>query len=111
MFKITKNATFTHDVTIHAPVDGGYDEQTLKVRYRILGLDKLTKFNVTVGDLDTQRDYCNAIVDGFDGLVDDDMKPIVCTTALREQLIDTSFVRVPIIHAYEQAMTKAKSKN
>jgi hypothetical protein len=111
MFKVTKNPTFTHDVTVMVPVDGGFDEQSLKVKYNVLDLDQLQKHELSNGNVKAQGDYCNAIVADFSDMVDDDGKPITCTTALRQKLINTAYVRIPIINAYEAAMTKAKAKN
>ena len=41
MFKIDERPQFTHTVTVRVPVDGGFDKQSMKVKYQLVS-DKVT---------------------------------------------------------------------
>lgn len=110
MFKINKSPTFIHDVPVNVPVDGGVEEQFLKTRYRVLDLDQLAKFELASGN-DKQFAYVDAIVDGFEDLVDQKGDAFTCTGPVRKQLLNTSYIRVALMRAYDEAMLGAKRKN
>jgi hypothetical protein len=110
MFKITDNPTFTHTVQVQVPVDGGFETQSLKVRYRALGMERLEQLEPT-GDNASQRAYCEAIVESFDDLVDDKGKPVVCDANLYAKLLDRTYVRRAVMQEYLAAMSGAKTKN
>ena len=50
MFKIVNNRTFTHDVAVMVPVNGGHQEDTLKTTFNYVDADKLAGFDLTTGE-------------------------------------------------------------
>lgn len=109
MFKLIKNPTFTHDVPIMVPIDGGYDERPLKVRYRALHADDLAQHDLT--SIEGQEAYLRAIVAGFPAVIDDDGTALPDDPALFDQLVGMTFIRTALIRGYGEAMTKARIKN
>jgi small nuclear ribonucleoprotein (snRNP)-like protein len=109
MFKITSNPTFAHDVDIQVPVDDGFSDQKLRVRYRVVDLDDLE--NLKLDDIKDQKKYLELIVDGFENLVDEDDKPIQNPHTLTKKILGRIYVRGPVMRAYMEAMAGAKVKN
>lgn len=109
MFKLIKNATFTHDVPVMVPVDEGYDELPLKVRFRVLPADELVQHDYLTAE--GQETYCRAIVAGFPAVADDEGRTLADDDVLRDQMIGMTFVRTAVMRAYGEAMTKARAKN
>jgi hypothetical protein len=109
MFKLLSNPTFSHDVTIRVPVDGGFEDHVARVRFRVLAVDDLVKHDVTRPD--GQAAYCDAIVESFENLEGDDGKPIPHSDKVKARMISTPFVRVALMRAYEAAMFGARIKN
>ncbi len=109
MFKLLSNPTFSHDVPVSVPVDGGYETHTMRVRFRVLAVDDLVKHDLARPD--GQADYCNAIVESFENLEDDAGKPIAHNDKVKAQMIGTPFVRVALMRAYDAAMFGARIKN
>lgn len=110
MFKIVKNATFAHDVQVLVPSDRGFDEEVLRVRYRVKDLPELQKLSPD-GTLASQDAYLDAIVETFEDLASDSGQPITCDVDLRSKLLKVPYIRVPVIMAYERAMAGLKEKN
>ena len=94
MFKITKNHTFTHTVTVQTPVDGDdHREDTFKARFKMLPSNEAE----TV--LDTQD------------VVGEDEKLVPHSPELLEQLIGVYAVRMALVNTYFAAVTKARLGN
>jgi hypothetical protein len=109
MFKISSKPTFTHDVEIQVPVDGGHSTERLKTRYRVVEFSKLETLDL--GNVKDQDKYLDLIVDGFEELVDDDEKPVKNPAAHTKKLLGLLFVRGPVMRQYMEAMAGAKVKN
>lgn len=110
MFKIVRKPTFQHVVNVNVPVDGGFEEQTLKVTYNVLPAKELIEIEPGF-DLDRKRQYLERIVNSFDDLVGEDGKPVACDANLRNKLLDLFYVQPPVMEGYVAAMTGAKTKN
>lgn len=107
MFKVTNDPRFTHEVPIRVPVDGGYVDQSLQVTFRVLPIDQLSSDGSTEG----QKEDLRRLIAKLDDLVDDNDKPVTYSDAIRDQLIELPYVRVAMIRAYTQAVTKTKEGN
>ncbi|MFN3575368.1 MAG: hypothetical protein ACK4TJ_00050 [Tabrizicola sp.] len=110
MFKLKKNATFLHDVPIQWPVDGGFEEVQLKVRFRVLDADSL-RLHDDLSSEAGQNAYLRAIIVGFPAVIDDDGRPVPDDEALFEQIVGLTFVRAALLRAYGAAMSGARAKN
>lgn len=51
------------------------------------------------------------ILVGWEGIVDDEERQIPYSDAMRDQLLDMMFVRVPLLRAYVDAVAGAKRGN
>lgn len=109
MFKIVENPEFTHTVPVMVPVDGGYDKQTLKCRYRVLPADELTRHD-TMSPEGTEV-YLRAIVVRFEDVVDDAGNHLPHSDALMTKLLQVAYVRQAVMRAYTEAMSKARLGN
>jgi hypothetical protein len=109
MFKIVPNPTFTHDVTVMTPIDGGFADETLIVTFNYLDTNQAEKFEINTVDGTTA--FLNAIVVKLDGLTDVEGKPIACSLDLREKLLRTNTVRRAILQHYANAVNKVKEGN
>lgn len=110
MFKLQKNATFTHDVPVQMPVDDGHAEVMLKTKFRVLDADALRPHDDLTSEL-AQNAYLRAVIVGFPAVVDDDGQPIPDDDALFDRLMGLTFVRMALLRGYALAMAGARAKN
>lgn len=102
MFKLVQSPEFSHDVPVMVPVDGGHEEQSLRIRFRVAdGIE-------SSGSVD---DLLDRIVVRAENLVDDAGKPIEWSDEIRQRLLKMPFVRVAIMDAYRTAVTKVRAGN
>ncbi len=109
MFKLTSNPTFKRDVTISVPVDGGFREETFEATFRVLPISQFKEFDV--GTLEGQETFLRKVIAGLAGITDDAGKPVPYNDKLRDEMIDFSFIRSPLMKAYEQGIMGAREKN
>lgn len=109
MFKIVRNPEFTHAVPVMLPVDGGFEEQTLKCRFRLLSVDDqaLHDLTTTEGTEAWLRNICVS----FEDVVGEDGKPIPQSDALTSQLLGSLPVRIGLMRTYTAALAKARLGN
>ncbi|MGW1423662.1 hypothetical protein ACWAT4_26480 [Bradyrhizobium manausense] len=100
--KIVDIYTFTHDVPIMMPSDGGYTEETLNTTFNYLSTDEIEKLG---------NGFLEKAVVTFNGLTDDDNKPVDCTDELRAQFLRHPNVMHGLIAHYTRAVMKVKPGN
>lgn len=107
MFKIAKEPTFQHTVKVRVPVDGGFEDQSLKVTFRVLPNGQFSNAGGVEGQIEDMR---KAIV-SMDDLVDGENNPVPFSDELKEQLIAVSYVRLALVQAYIDAVAGARTGN
>ena len=109
MFTLTENPTFAHDIDVAVPVDGGYEQRKLKVRFRVLDADTLIGFDLSTAEGQTR--FCDQVVEGFEDLQSPDGKPVTCNDRIRKQLTGTPYIRSALMAHYTRALIQAERKN
>jgi hypothetical protein len=109
MFKVVDKRTFTHDVKVQIPVDGGFVEDTLKTTFNYIPTDRVEKFDLKTASGTT--DFIRAIVAELHDLADMSGKPIPYNDAVRDQLISQPNIRLALTSHYLNAVTKVKEGN
>ncbi len=109
MFKVTKNPTFTHTVKVSVPVDGGFEDQSMKVTYRVIGTAEGKKYDLDTADGSTQ--LLLATIVKVDDLIDDAKAPVTWNDDVRDQLFDTPYVRRALADGYFAGLRGAKTGN
>lgn len=107
MFKVTEERTFTHDVKVKVPTDGGHVEQTFKTTFRVVDIDELED----TATLEGQTKTLQRVVKGMDDLVDESEKKLDYSDELRDKLIRVPFVRQALLRTYLKAIAGASSGN
>ena len=110
MFKITTDPRFTHEVKVMVPVDGGHEEQSFKVTFKVVPIDEL-KEDVSLSAEQNQARHLRQVVCGMADLVGDGDAPLDYSDKLRDQLIAIPYVRIAMMRAYLGAVTKARAGN
>ena len=105
MLKIARNPEFTHEVHVRVPVDGGYSDQKFKARFRVVPWKDLVAIE------NDPEEQARRVLIGWEGIVDEDDTPVPYSDAMRDQLLDMMFMRVPILRAYVEAVAGAKRGN
>lgn len=108
MLKVNREPTFTHEVSVMTPVDGGHVEEKLKVTYRVLPTERAAKFQ---DDEEGNREFLKAILVKLDDLVDDKNEPVPYSEELRDRLLGMPHIRRALQAAYFAAVSKAKTGN
>jgi len=109
MFKLQKNPTFTHAVTVMVPVDGGHDPQELTVRYRVVEMESVDRMiSMKTQDI---TDFLKAAVVEVSDLVDDNDAPLPWSDTLRDRLFAIYYIRIALVNGYIRAVMKARLGN
>ena len=106
-FVLKKTASYKWPVTVETPIDGGkFDKQTFEAVFRKMSR---SAFN----DLVEQGDdaLIDSILEGWDGISDEDGKEIPFTVKTKKLLTDDPYVVRALISAYADSITGAPAKN
>ncbi|MBI1201494.1 MAG: hypothetical protein GC182_03180 [Rhodopseudomonas sp.] len=109
MFKISKNQTFTRDVTVSKPVDGGFSDETMKATYRVIGTTEAKQYDLSTADGSTA--FLVATIVKLDDLEDEAGKAVSYNNAVRDELLDVPYVRRALADGYFAGMAGAKTGN
>lgn len=109
MFKIAKDPQFTHTVPVLVPIDGGHEEQTLKVRFRVRSVDDLNQHDRATAE--GTESFLRSIVVRFEDVADETGQPVPSDEALTSQLLAVPFVRMAVVQGYFAAVNKTKLGN
>jgi hypothetical protein len=109
MFNIAVKRTFTHDVPVLVPIDGGFEEQTLKTTFNYLDTEEVKQFDLKTPD--GTSDCLLAVVHSLHELVDNDKNAVPYNEAVRDQLFRRQYVRQGLLTYYFDAVSKAKAGN
>lgn len=109
MFKIVQNRTFTHDVTVLIPIDGGHAEEKLKTTFNYLDADKL--LTLDAGTSEGADAFFAAIVSSFHDCVDQNGNAVPYSEELRKTLLGMHNVRRALFLHYDAAVRKTKEGN
>lgn len=105
MFKLIKNPEFSHEVRVSVPVDGGYLEQKFTCRFAVVDWEELRQLE------NDPAAQVRKVWIGWEGLVDDEDRPIPFSDPMRDTLIGMLFVRAAVLQAYVTAVTGARRGN
>lgn len=109
MFKIVDKRTFTHDVKVLTPADGGFAEESLKTTFNYLTSEAIKSFDLRT--VEGTGGLLEAAVVTFHELGDDHDLPVACTPEIRSQLFVNPNVRLALVAHYLDAVTKVKEGN
>ncbi len=109
MFRIVENPEFTHTVPVAVPADGGHREETMRVRYRVIGDDLAESFDLQ--DPTGVKEFLRAVIVRIDDLVGGDGKPLEWSTELREVVLGLPYARLALLRGYLSAVVKARLGN
>ena len=109
MFKIAKTPRFTHVVPIKVPVDGGFDEQTIRATFEVITDDEFASFDTMTAE--GLKDLVRKILVRLDDMVDEQDKPLPYSDDLRDQLLELPYMRLGLLRGYQSAMIGAKAGN
>ncbi len=102
MLFYNEDLTFSRTVKVAVPVDGGFDEQSFKVVFKLVDDAKLISLDVSKPG--SAIEFLNTAIVGLEDIVDADNVPLPFTDELRAMLIGRPFIRKPIITAYFDAI-------
>lgn len=109
MFTISKEPTFTHDVTARVPVDGGYVEESFKATFRAIPPEEAEAYDLT--RTDTSVDFLKRIIVKLHDIGDAEAKPVEYSDAVRDQVLRLPWARSALAMAYFSAISGARLGN
>jgi hypothetical protein len=106
-FVLKKTASYKWPVTVETPVDGGkFDKQTFDAVFKKMSR---SAFNDLVDKGDDA--LIDGILEGWDGIKDEEGKEIPFTQKTKKELCDDPYVIKALIQAYADSVTGAPAKN
>ncbi len=109
MFDVTKNPTFTHEVPVTVPGDGGFADQSIKTTYRVLTDDEIKKHDPNTHE--GQKGLLKAAIVKMDDLQDKDEKPVKFNTQVRDLILGLSYARTALLAGYTNGMVPGQVGN
>lgn len=109
MLKLAGEATFTHEIVAHAPVDGGIEEQRFKATFRVIPVDDLSKFKL--GTAEGTASFLRRAIVKLDELADERGNPVPYSDRVRDQVLNLPHARAALAKAYFDAFAGAREKN
>lgn len=109
MFRLSDDPTFTVEVEVRTPSDGGRRKESLTVTYRVVPLDRAAchDFTTEAGE----RAFLEDAVAEIGGVVDDKDKPVPWSHELRDRLFGLPYVRTALYKAYGEHVQGAAEGN
>jgi len=102
-----KVATYKWPVTVESPSDGGrFEKQSFDAIFKQL---KRSEFSKLVEKGDTE--LLEAVWDSWDGILDEDEKPVANTAANRRDLLEDPYFCRGVVKAYLESLEGAQAKN
>jgi hypothetical protein len=108
-FKVVPNRTFTHDITVTTPVDGGFEEESLKVTFNVIETTEYPEYDLNTAE--GTRAFLLRVINKLDDLTDENKKPILYNDAVRDHLLGLPWVLQPLCSGYFAGVTQAKAGN
>ncbi len=102
MLKITRCPEWTHEVTISVPVDGGFENQSCLVRFRLI--------DETPGETDPLS-LARSVVVRMDDLADEAGTALAWSDAVRDQVLALPFVQSAVLRGYYRSVAGAREGN
>lgn len=106
MLKLAKRPEWTHEVTISVPVDGGFENQTCRVRFRLID-----DADLDPTDPNNPIPMLRSVVVRIDDLVDEAGQPLDWNDKVRDAVFAMPFVQVGLVKAYWRSVTGAREGN
>jgi hypothetical protein len=102
-----KVSTFKWPVSVEEPADGGkFETQAFDAVFRKLGRSEFTAL-VEKGDVE----LIEAVLEGWDGVTDEDGKDIPYSKAARTEFLDDPYFTKGVIKAFLATLDGAQAKN
>jgi hypothetical protein len=102
-----KSSSFKWPVTVEFPVDGGrFETESFDAVFKRIGRARFTEL-VDKGDFD----LVEAVLEGWEGVKDEDGKDIPFTKASLEDMLDDPCFTKGLIKAYLESLEGGKAKN
>ena len=109
MFTVEKNPTFTHEVPIHVPVDGGTETQTIKATYTVMTDEESETFNT--GHLNGMKEFLIAAKIKMADLQDPEGKALPYNDKVRDQLLALPYVCHGLFNGYLKGISNGRLGN
>ncbi|WP_226779509.1 hypothetical protein [Oceaniglobus trochenteri] len=109
MFTLIDNPEFTHAIPVMVPVDGGYEERGLKVRFRVLPSHELSDYDIRTPE--GCIELLTRVVVRVDDVADETGQSIAWGDHLRDRLFGLLYIRQAMVNGYIRALGKAKAGN
>ena len=93
-FKLISDPTFSRTVKIKVPVDGGFEDQSIKATFRVLSAETIEKAELATGQGSTK--FLKDVLVKLDDIVGEDGQPVPYSDKLRDQIIQLPYVRRPL---------------
>jgi hypothetical protein len=109
MFKISSNPTFTHQVRVSVPINGGHREETFKAKFNVLPTTKIEEFDLTTPA--GTSEFLRAALCGLEEVTDDAGNELPYSDELREKMITIPMAREALFKTYFAAISRARLGN
>lgn len=109
MFIVDPNPTFTHNVKVQVPVDGGHKAQDFKATFAVLPVDEVKNYDLSQGAGSTE--FLRRVVVGMSDLVGKNEEPVSYNNEIRDLLLGQAYVRAALTRTYFEAVSGQAAGN
>lgn len=109
MFVVSEKPTFTHDVEVRVPTDGGFTDQKFKATFEVMPTETFAEYNMS--DAASSTEFLRAVVKHMDELVDRDERPVPYSDTMRDRLLNVPYLRSALARTYFKAVGGATLGN
>jgi hypothetical protein len=111
MFKIAANPTFTHNVDVFVPTDGGHSKQSFKATFRVAPTAESDETAPDLSTISGSTTFLRDVIVGMSELVGADDQPLTYSDQVRDELLKLPYVRSALARTYFTAVNKASVGN
>jgi len=109
MFKLTSEPTFKHKVRARVPVNGGHQDETFEVSYRVLTIEQIREYDLS--DPDGTTGFLKAVIRELHDIADAHGQPVEYSDDVRDAVLNLPYARSAIVNGYFEGIAGARKGN
>lgn len=111
MFKLATEPTFRHKLRARVPVNGGHQEESFEVTYRVLTVEQIAEFDLVNADAERTGDFLRRVIVELHDISDAQGNPVEYSDEVRDAVLNLPYARSAIVQGYFDGVAGARKGN